>query len=358
LFVVVVVASACAHRPPAPVTCGPGWSPLSGRHAPDGGAISLADPAAVIAAVRIAGPESGIDATLATTMRSVVETRPGQRVAEAPLAADLRRLWGLGVISDARVEVDGGEVAFIVTPRPTVGRVLVIARADPAAVRRFRLLAGAPFEPARITRIAAATELGYVRDGHLDAKVTVAHAPRGRAIDVCVAAAPGPRVTIDAVRFPGRTRIAEATLLAAIHGETAGVNHAGGIYDADALAADEPFLMAEYYERGMIHAKIGDPRAVRQGTRLTVELPIDEGEVFHLGSVAIPGVPAFRHDLAPGEVFARSRIIAVRDRLALLAGTDVLVVTTVIAPRRIGITYEIEWRWPWDALRSWSWPSH
>ena len=116
--------------------------------------------------------------------------------------------------------------------------------------------------------------------------------------------------------------------------------------------------MAEYFERGMVNARIGDPRSVRHGTKLTVELPIDEGEVFQVGAITIPGAPAFRPDLQRGEVFARSRIIAVRDRLALLAGTDVLVVTTVLAPRRIGVTYEIEWRWPWDALRSWSWPSH
>ena len=354
-MLVVVVVAACAHPRPAPVTCGIGWSPLSARHAPGELRIDITDRDAVIRSVQVAG----IDPAVAVTLRSVVETRAGQRMGDAPLSADLRRLWRLGVISDARIEVQDDQVSFVVSPRPRVGRVIV-ARADPSAVRRFRLLAGAPFEPARITRIAAATELGYVRDGHLDAEVNVSYAPRAGGVDVCVDYAPGPRVTIEAVRFPGRSRVPEAALLGALHGAKAGVNTIGGIFDADALAADQIFLTAEYYERGMVNVAVGDPTIVRHGSKLIVEIPISEGPVFHIGSVSIPGAPSFRHDLARGDVFVRSRISEVTNRLQQLVGSDlVLPVTSVdLASRTINLTFTIEWRWPWDALRSWSWPSH
>jgi len=316
--------------------------------------IGVADRDVVIGSVEIAG----IDPALAVTLRSVVETAPGQRVGEAPLAADLRRLWKLGVVADAHVEVAGEHVAFVVSPRPRVGTV-VVAHADPAASRRFRLLEGAPFEPARITRIAAATELGYIRDGHLDAEVRVASAPRAGAVDVCVVAVPGPRLTIEAVRFPGRSRVSEATLLGALHGAKGGVNTVGGVYDADALATDEPFLISEYFERGMINADIGDPRLVRHGAKLILEIPVTEGPVFSIGTVSIPAAPGFEHGLVRGELFARSRLADLRDRLQQLAGDAFVTPQTFIdlEQRRVDITYQIEWRWPWDALRSWSWPS-
>jgi outer membrane protein assembly factor BamA len=348
------LATACAHRPPPRVTCGAGWSPLSPT-SPVGYehdvAISTV-PDRVISAVVIAG----VAPELVATLERVLETRAGQRIQEAPFRADLRRLWALGVVSDAHLELDGGVVTFSVTPRPAVGRVV---GADGDALRRFRLLAGAPFEPVRFARIAAGAELALVQAGHLDAKVAVERAPgaHGDGIDVCVAQRPGPRVTIARVRFPGRSAVPEATLLAAIHGEKGGVNHVGGTYDADALAVDQVFLSAAYWDRGFALIKVGEPRLIRHGPKLDVEIPVVEGPVFRYGTIAgnVVNAPL---GIRRGDVFSRSKVAAARDKLADLTGASVVPVTNVdVEHRRIDLTFELQWRWPWDVLRLWSSPS-
>jgi len=235
----VVAVAGCAHpaRPAVQASCGVGWAPVTITHATPARSEPFAfDPApdAVISAVRI----EGVPTALAATLDSLVKTHAGQRFDEAPFKDDLRRLWAIGVVSDVRLETHGTDVAFVLTERPRVGAVVIRAE-DRSLLRRFALLPGAPFEPQRLERMANAIEAGLVRDGHLDAKVTVAQTPRAPSIDVCVASTPGPRVTIESVSFPGRTGVPEKVLIAAMKGSKGGLNRAGGIYDEDSFNLDE-----------------------------------------------------------------------------------------------------------------------
>jgi outer membrane protein insertion porin family len=342
VLVLVGVLTACAHRPAAP-TCGAGWAPLSERRGSDA-SWAAPDRDRTISSVAIAG----VEPTLRATLVAVLGTKRGQRIAEAPLADDLRRLWGLGVISDAQIELDGGVVTFAVTPRERVSRVVFAG----TRIKRFELLPGAPYEPVRLRRIARTVELGYIREGHLDAQIAVEQARGPHGVEVCVAARPGPRVTISSVTFPGRHRVPEAGLRAAIHGEPGGVNHVGGTYDADALASDEVFLTSTYYDVGSIDVKIGTPRVIRHGPQLELQIPIVEGPQYRIGAITSPvPLPA---GVRRGDVFSRKRIVGLRDQLAKATHATVEIATQVdVEHHRIDLAFEVQWRWPWDAWRPW-----
>lgn len=345
-LVLVGVLTACAHRPAAP-TCGAGWAPLSERRGSDA-AWAAPAPASerdrTISEVEIAG----VDPTLRATLVAVLGTRRGQRIADAPLAEDLRRLWGLGVISDAQIELDGGVVTFAVTPRERVTRVVFAG----TRIKRFELLPGAPYEPVRLRRIARTVELGYIREGQLDAQVAVEQARGPHGVEVCVAARPGPRVTISSVTFPGRHRVPEAVLRDAIHGGKGGVNHVGGTYDADALAYDEVFLLSSYYDVGAIDARIGTPRVIRHGPQLEIQIPIVEGPIYRIGAITSP--VALPRGVRRGDVFSRKRIADLRDQLARATRATIEITTRVdVEHHRIDLAFDVQWRWPWDAWRPW-----
>jgi outer membrane protein insertion porin family len=303
---------------------------------------------------------TGVDAALARTLAATLETRTGDVLGEAPIAADLRRLWALGVVDDARIELDGDRVIFVLAPRPRIGRV-VMPRRDPSALRRFDLLAGAAYEPQRIARIAAAVRLNYVREGHLDARVDVQRWHRGDRVDVCVAASPGPKITIRSITFPGAKHIPQTTLLGQLHGAQAGINRVGGIFDADALEFDEAFLLNEYWEVGRANVSIGDARVRRTGDHIDIEVPIHEGPEFTIGTTEmrigdgrVIGAPRVAIPLAYGEQFKRSRVQAAREAIAAATGAEVIPLTHIDhAHHRIDITFELTWRYPWDALRLW-----
>jgi len=345
----LIVVGACAHSAP-PATCGAGFGPLSSEHSTRTTDLSRL-PITWITSVRVAG----VDRELARRLVRPLATRPGMLLVDAPLKDDLRALWKSGVIDDARVELEGeGSVVFAVTLREPIQHV-TIRGADRKTARRFRLLEGAAFEPARIQRMVEAAKLAYVREGRLEASVVAKRARARDGVAVCVAADPGPRLTIRALRFPGRTAVPAATLIAALRGADAKVNHVGGTFDRDALLTDEVLLKVEYWNRGYADVKIGEPRAHRKGDRLIVDVPIVEGPRFRLGRVATNyaiGVPL---GVETGEVFDRSKIAAARDRLQEMTGAASVMPMTKLdsVHETIDLTFELEWKWPWDAFRSW-----
>ncbi|HSN29016.1 MAG TPA: POTRA domain-containing protein [Kofleriaceae bacterium] len=285
---------------------------------------------------------------LAPLLRGVVETHTGQDVSQAPLREDLRRLWALGVLADARVdaheEADGLAVVFAVTPQPRIARVL---GAEAPELRRLRWLSGTPYEPARVQRVAREIEAGYVRDGYLDASVAVR---RSRGFDLCVRVVRGPHVTIRSLVFRGAHRVTQATLLGALHGK--GVNHPGGTYDAVALDEDSIWLLDEYYERGMIEAKIGTPEVARHGDHVDVIVPVTEGQVFHIGVLSGLAVPP---RIRAGDLFVRSELATAMQELGDKLDAVVTPVTNVDESHRtIAIEFQIQWRSPWSALRYFS----
>jgi len=334
----LVVLAACAHpHVPAAPRCTLGLA--------TGGDLEFASPAArsgTIASVSIEGVPG-----LAPLVRGVIETHPGQPVAEAPLADDLRRLWAQGVLADAHVDAretpDGVAIAFVLAPQP---RIRSVHGADTPELRRMHWLAGTPYDPMRVARVAREIEAAYLRDGYLDATVDV---HRSRDLDLCVAAYRGPQVTIRSLTFPGAHALTPSLLLAALHGK--GVNHPGGTYDPEALSDDTAVLLDAYYERGMIQAKVGDPQVARYNDKLDVALPITEGPIFHLGRVT-----GLAHGLHRGDLFVRSKVGAAVREMSAALDADITPVTKLdFEKHTVELTFEIEWREPWSALRLLSW---
>lgn len=346
--ILTMVFCACAHRPSPRVSCEVGFAALSQETA---GTTEPMDerPIVHITHVRVIG----VDAPLARTLQARLETKVGMLMSDAPLREDLRQLWASGVVADVRVELEGESgIAFLVEPRDAIEKVSVRG-GDPAMARRFRLLAGAPFEPARLQRMADAAKLAYVRAGHTEATVDVRQARSPRGMMVCVAANPGPKLTIQSLTFPGRSALEETALISAMHGDVK-INRVGGTFDPGALEANKIFLEAAYWDAGHANVRFGEPVATRRGKRLVVEWPVEEGPKFRLGKITIKQRVGHPIALESGELFGRTKIVAARDRLrAELDAHEVDVHTDVdLETSTIDLTFDIQWRWPWQALGS------
>lgn len=347
---VLVAAAGCAHTgaPRPTAACGAGWAPLTDERAGASAFDALAawpDSSAVIRAVRV----EGVEGELATTLAAAVNTRAGQTFGDAPLKEDVRRLWALGMLDDVALEARGDEVAFVVAPSPRVYDVELHA-ADQDSVRRFALLRGAPFEPRRIDRVAEALRTLYVREGRLDARVTVGKRTRPVGIGLCVAVDPGPKVTVGALAFPGRRALPEAVLVKAMTGYKR-----GGIYDEAALQIDELRISAEYWDRGYAQVRVGSHEVVRDGATLRIEIPITEGDIYRIGTISAPYARRLALPVKSGDIFSRTKIADARELIAKHIGADyVLPLTHVdLETRTVSLTFEPHWRWPWDAFRHW-----
>ena len=347
---VLVAVAGCAHHAPrvASTTCGAGWASLTETRAggTDGDELTAwPDAASVIRAVHV----EGVDGELSSTLAAAVKTHAGQTFGDAPLKEDVRRLWALGMLDDVTLEARGGEIAFVVSPSPRVFDVELHAK-DTDAVRRFALLRGAPFEPRRIDRMAAALRTLYVREGRLDAQVTVGRKSRPIGIGLCIAVEPGPKVTVGSVAFPGRRSVPEKVLVKAMTGYKP-----GGLYDEAALQIDELRISAEYWDRGYANVHVGSHRVVRTGTKLRIEVPITEGDVYKIRRITMPYVRGLALPIKSGDIFSRTKIADARELITKHLGASVVYPMTKLDAdaKTIDITFEPHWRFPWDGFARW-----
>ncbi len=339
-----------AAEEPGRVGC-EGWAPAARDPGVGGEVTVIGDGLAGKKLVRV-----GVDGNRAIPdplVLAVTELKPGARVSRAAIADDLKRIWALEAFADVAARLTparrGVALDWIVIERPRVGRVVVDGGHAP---RRVLAMRGGVHDPVRVSRVAEAVRLQLEHQGHLRARVKTGARRAGDRIDLCVAVRPGPRFLVGRVEFPGSGRVAADELRRQLHTRDGHINAPGGVYRADLLAADQPYLLALYYERGMIDARVGEPKVTTDGRRLVISIPVHEGPVYRLGKLAVSGAPAAERarllgSLAPGQPFARSRVAEaetrMRDWLQARGRPDqVQPITAVDAARRtIDITFEL-----------------
>ena len=335
----VIVLGACAHapvHPTAPAVCGaaPGAGEAAESMLPDAGEL-LDSPqiaGAKVVRVSVRGPAALADAP----MGDAILTKVGDTFDRTAIGEDVRRLWRLGVAEDVIVhatrEGAGVAIVFEVVPAPLVGRVAIELPSgdddDGARAAHVRAMAGAIYDPMRVHRAGHRLEEELKTAGHMKAKVAVTARRAGPGmVDVCVAAAPGPRYVIDRIEFPGARRISAASLVALVRRKEGDVDAPGGAYRAELLDEDLPKIDAAYYDAGMVSVKVGEPEVVidEHRARLVVKIPIQEGDVYRIGAIEWKGVAPgdvdeYRRELGVerGAVFARDKLAAGIDKLRSL----------------------------------------
>ncbi len=301
----LLVVAACAHAPPREVDCATAaWKPL-------------AEPSEIvpIASAHLGDWIAAIAIPDHPDLLVLLETKPGMTLGESPLRDDLRRLWAVGLFADLRVTVamasDGAHVEIVGVPHAGIASVTGV---EVARLARLRELAGAAYEPARVHRIAAAIERNYVADGFVDARVAVRRSAGPGAVALCVAANPGPQVRVTAIRLPGRSSLAEATLLT-------DHLHVGDVFDANALELAVDRVQYEYRDRGFMLTKVGPARVIRHGGAAEIEIPIVEGGPVTVSKVTLgEGLVMPAAALAHGEVYDGARADALLHALEAQVG--------------------------------------
>ena len=347
----------CVHRPPVSDPAPACATEVATTSISDLGGTSTVDRDAKIATVRVAGASPALTATLS----KFIETKPGDTLARAAIAEDIRRLWAVGVLTDIHVDTSAGEggaaLTFVVTPQPLIDRVLISGEAehDPD-LRRMRALLGTPFEPTRVSRMAQAIEQSMIYDGYPDAKIHANRAIGG--VGVCVRAKRGPRVTIRKLGFAGNALIPDSVLLAQLRGsDKSGINRPGGILDEEILSEDNYKLAELYFDRGKPMIRIGNPKTERHGNTIDVTIPITEDATYYLSKITVGALDGVSRDtlgLTLGEKFSRERIRAAVDLLESRSDPD-----SWISPETsfdtvhhtFDLHFAITWRHAWAPLR-------
>jgi outer membrane protein assembly factor BamA len=169
-----------------------------------------------------------------------------------------------------------------------VGAV-TITGAPASAVPQLVVLEGTLDDPERTERVARVATEGLRARGYADAAISVArHAGCGVELEVAVTL--GRRYRIARIAFDTDDAFPGADRLAVIEDALGTVNTIGGVYIEYRMQRALAELEKRYRDAGWLEARLGPPRPhYGADGEVTVEIPVDAGRRFRIGSVRAIG---------------------------------------------------------------------
>ncbi len=290
-----------------------------------GVATARAQPAGpVISEIRIQGNQR----VEADAIKIHISSRAGQPLDQATVDADIKAIYKMGFFDHASADVEhqGSVVVltYIVQERPLItdvrfGGMKAIKSNDDKVINAVKLHGGSVLDPTRVEATIQGLKQIYEEKGYLDAKVTfrVVPAANNTAIGV-FDVAEGPLVHITEVDFQGNTAISTRELrntIATHQHNLLSFFFDTGVLDQKKLQDDVDRVTGVYYNKGYLNVHVPEPVVTRVGNSLKVTFTIDEGPVFHVGTVDIAGdlkVPKkdllAKLTIKPKEVFAGAQM--------------------------------------------------
>ena len=284
------------------------------------------------------------------TIKSRIFTNAGDVYDEPSLERSFNSLWNTGYFDDLRFEREetakGGYILHIyVTEKPTIrelnykgmNSVNQTDILDAYKKEKVGLSIESQFDMTKVKHAEVILKELLSEHGHQYATIrTEIHKLPPAAVSITFIIKEGPKVKVGKIRFEGNKKLKDRELRAAMKnlGPT-GIPHSiilehiiSRTYDASKLQEDAERVRNEYQTKGYFHAIVNDPQTKNVdtgssslfhipfvkhggGKRVDITIPVEEGDLYHLGSItfkgnkAVTNVKALRSmfKMKDGEVF-------------------------------------------------------
>lgn len=280
---------------------------------PAPGAVTTAPAGPVVRQIEIqyAGPETVSRERILANMRTAV----GKPYSEQAVEEDIRSLYATGNLINVRIfgqptRDNGVKVVVVVQSKANVGEVMVEGATKISATKLRKELATKPGQTLNEATLEADRQKildSYASRGFTDTQVkyrTDSNDQTG-ASRVVFTVTEGGKTTIRAVHFEGNQAFTERQLRKVIKTKSANllsfVTKAGRL-NSEQLDQDVNALREYYQNHGYEDVVIGDTRIDRNnGDKVTLTIPVTEGQQYHVGAVQVAGAQVF----TPDEVSAK-----------------------------------------------------
>jgi outer membrane protein insertion porin family len=252
----------------------------------------------IISEIRIQGNQR----VEADAIKIHISSRAGQPLDQATVDADIKAIYKMGFFDHASADVEhqGGAVVltYIVQERPLItdvrfGGMKAIKSNDDKVINAVKLHGGSVLDPTRVEATIQGLKRIYEEKGYLDAKVTFRIVPAANNTAIGVFdVVEGPLVHIAEVDFQGNTAISTRELrntIATHQHNLLSFFFDTGVLDQKKLQDDVDRITGVYYNKGYLNVHVSEPVVTRVGNSLKVTFTIDEGPVFHVGTVDVAG---------------------------------------------------------------------
>ena len=296
-------------------------------------------------------------------------SKEGTLLDAAKLREDLRAMWKMGFFADIDVEAEvrqsgGVTLTFAVKEKPSIRKVLVAGQSELGMDKINEVIdleLDAIVDISKVKKNRDKIAELYVQKGFYLATVDWEIKPVNEAeVDVYFKVDEKAKVKIRDVQFIGNATITDDELRGAIatrRQDSMSFLNDSGTYSQEAFERDLLLVSAYYWDRGYANVKVGAPqlRLSRDKQYMYLSIPVDEGPIFTIGTVAFKGdligTPEKNLDkvrIRAGVKFSRTMIAEDREKLSNYyqdqgyAYANVLPLTKVDLPnRKINLTFEV-----------------
>ena len=304
--------------------------------APAAGETPKEAPAAVSEVVREIRVE-GNRRIEADAVKAVISTKVGEKLSQAHLADDVRRIYGLGFFHDVRVELAddsaGVVVTYVVSENPVIRQVSITGNEEIPSEDikdKLTITVGSTVDYPLLVENSQRIEAQYQAKGYYQAKVSYNLEPQGEgAVGVNFDVVEGKKLKLRAIDFSGNkaftTRQLEKVMQTKPWTLTSWVTQMwdnSGLYAEPIFYQDLDKIQRLYMDNGYIRAQIGEPEVKVTDEGITVAVDISEGPQYHVGVVDVLGDDTMDRDQLvalieqrSGDVFSRSKLTGDVDRL-------------------------------------------
>jgi outer membrane protein insertion porin family len=248
--------------------------------------------------------------------------RIGEQYNDDKGSAAIRALFGLGLFSDVRLQINNDVLVVIVEERPTVAGLSFSGIREfndevlRGALRDIGLTEGRPYDKALADRAEQELKRQYINRSYYAAEVVTTVTPTERnRVDLNFSVTEGEIAKITEIRIVGNQAFSESTLRNLFDLDTGNWLSwytKSDRYSRAKLNADIETLRSYYLSRGFIDFRVDSTQVAISPDKqsMSVTLNITEGDRYVVSSVALQGDYLGREDefkslvtLKPGEAY-------------------------------------------------------
>ncbi|MEJ5299760.1 MAG: outer membrane protein assembly factor BamA [Thermodesulforhabdaceae bacterium] len=281
-------------------------------------------PQQMVARVKVEGNERiGADA-----IRSVIKTLEGQPFLQAKIQEDIKAIYNMGYFEDVGVEArdtpEGKEVIFKVKENPMVDVVEVKGN---SGIDKKDILAAVQIKPHTVLKrkqladdVQSILNL-YHQKAYYEAKVdyTIEFPRDPRKAQVTFRIQEGKKFFVKKITFQGNKSFSERKLRSVMQTKEKSIllfwSKERGVLQRDTLEADVDRLTVFYHDNGFMDARVGTPKVEQRSDGFYIQVPIEEGPRYKVGSFRVTGDPidtkenvAKKIQTKSGEHFSREKV--------------------------------------------------
>lgn len=268
------------------------------------------------------------------TVRSYLKISVGDQYSSGAANGSLRALFATGLFADVRIDREGSVVIVTVVENPVVSQVAFEGNSE---VDNDTLKGEVQLKPRSVyTRAKARADVQRILDVYRRQGLFAAHVePKlieldQNRVNVVFEISEGGTTKVKGINFVGNHAFSDSQLRDIVTTTESGwfdFLKGTAIYDPDRLSLDRELLRQYYLKNGYADARVvaGNAELAPDGTGFYITFAIEEGEIYHFGSVTIESAlqevstdPLYGDLLTkPGDVYNGSHIDKTVEKLTL-----------------------------------------